>query len=352
MIFKTLDLFCGAGGLAEGFRQAGYEINCAVELDYNYLESFKHNHKEAKIIQADLHYLEPLSLLNKCGLEPEDIDIIIGGPPCKGFSMSARGRWTPENWLEDNRNHLIFRFAKYVDYIKPPMFLMENVLGLRSRGKGKAIRELTRQFEKAGYNCKYEVLNSADYGDPQIRKRIIFIGRRDGRSPEFPEPTHSGNLGQSTLTSLNNQLKPWVTVKEALLSIDFSKYPNHKLSNHKEFMVERMKKLEPGKSLYESYKESWYRLILDKPSPTVKENHNAPFVHPTEPRVVTVRECATLQGFPLTYEFKGPKSIQLKQVGNAVPVNLARALALKIKEQLEDMHECKEINQSVSNKSL
>lgn len=335
--FKVLNLFCGAGGLAEGFKQAGFEIVCGVELEKDYCASFKHNHPKAIVIQGDLHELEPEQVLERCKQTREEIDIVIGGPPCKGFSMSARGRWAPRDWREDYRNLLAFRFAKYVSHIQPKMFLMENVLGMLSMAGGEVVIEVMKRFREAGYSVRYQELNAADYGDPQVRKRVIFIGRRDGMVPRFPEPTHVEDPRQAKLIAPWKKLKPWGTVKEALLSVDFSSFPNHEIANHKKFMIERMEKLKPGESLYDSYRESWYRLVLDEPAPTVKENHNAPFVHPTEPRVLTVRECATLQGFPHHYEFKGCKSIQLKQVGNAVPVNLSRALAIEVRDQLEEM---------------
>lgn len=334
--FKVLNLFCGGGGLAEGFRQAGFDIVCGVEIEKDYCATFKHNHPGAVVIQGDLHELEPDEVLERCGCSRDEIDVVIGGPPCKGFSMAGK-RWAPKNWREDERNLLVFRFAKYVDYIQPRMSLMENVLGMLSMANGLVTSELMKRFREAGYYAHHKVLNAADYGDPQIRKRVIFLGRRDGKPPVFPEPTHTKDPKQARLITPWKNPKPWVTVKEALLGVDFSKFPNHEVANHKKFMIERMEKLKPGKSLYDSYSESWYRLVLDEPAPTVKENHNAPFVHPIDPRVLTVRECATLQGFPLDYEFKGCKSIQLKQVGNAVPVNLSRALAAKIKEQMEDM---------------
>ena len=153
---------------------------------------------------------------------------------------------------------------------------------------------------------------------------MIFIGRRDGEIPTYPERTH-GPSRQTTLTG--EQLESHVTVKEALLERDVDGLPNHETTNHSDDMIERIAEVEEGEGLYESYGDSWRRLERDKPSFTIKENHNAPFIHPEEDRVGTVRECAILQSFPDDHVFEGPKSTQLKVVGNAVPPGLSRAIA-------------------------
>ena len=226
-------------------------------------------------------------------------------------------------------------FIDFVDYIQPKVFVMENVPGIKSMEGGGTLNSILEGFSQAGYeNTDYKTLNSADYGVPQNRKRVIFIGRRDGEKPTYPDRTH-GSSKQTTLTG--EQLKPYATVKDAILDRDLEELPNHEKTNHSEDMVERISEVEEGESLYESYGDSWRRLDPDEPSITIKENHNAPFIHPEEDRVGTVRECAILQSFPDDYVFQGPKSTQLKVVGNAVPPKLGKSIAEAIASDVREM---------------
>jgi DNA (cytosine-5)-methyltransferase 1 len=202
---------------------------------------------------------------------------------------------------------------------------MENVPGIKSMEGGDTLRSILEGFKQAGYEKPaYETLNAADYGVPQNRRRVIFQGRRDGSIPTYPDRTH-GPAEQTTLTG--ERLQPYVTVAEAFEGRNVESLPNHETTDHSAEMVERISEVEPGESLYESYGDSWRRLRQDKPAITIKENHNAPFIHPEADRVGTVRECAILQSFPDDYVFQGPKSTQLKVVGNAVPPRLANAVA-------------------------
>lgn len=325
---KALDLFCGAGGLSLGFQQAGFKIIAGIDVNEGYLETFKHNHSNhAKAIEADLMNEGPEKLLRENEIDPGEMDVVIGGPPCKGFSIA--GKRDPE----DERNNLVDKFIDYVEYIKPKMFLMENVPGIKSMKNGEVLRIIMSRFKNAGYNAKHRTLNSADYGVPQRRNRVIFIGRRDGEEPSYPERSHRPRK-QRTLGE--DELEPYKTVEEAILNKDLSELPNHEKPSHSKEMQERISEVEAGSSLYEHYGDSWVRLKKDEPSTTIKENHNAPFIHPEENRVGTVRECAILQSFPDDYVFKGPKSKQLKQVGNAVPPLLAKKLAEAMRKDLKE----------------
>jgi len=325
---KVLDLFCGAGGLSKGFEQAGFEVIAGVDCKELFLETYEENH-DGMAIQADLMEVTPGEFFDENPLDEEEIDVIIGGPPCKGFSIA--GKRDPE----DERNNLVDKFIDFVEHVQPKMFLMENVTGIKTMKDGKVLNLIMKRFENAGYErAQHETLNSADYGVPQERRRVIFLGRIDGKVPTYPERTH-GPKGQKRLDG--KELKPHATVKEALIDKDFQDLPNHDKTNHDDEMVERMSEVEPGEGLYEHYGDSWKRLVKDEPAPTVKENHNAPFIHPVKNRVGTVRECAVLQSFPDDFIFKGPKSQQLKQVGNAVPTLLAKRLAETMKEDLKEM---------------
>lgn len=325
----VLDLFCGGGGLSEGFLQVGYDIVAGVDANEDFLETFEHNHDDALAIQADLAEVTPESFFEQHPLDADDIDLVIGGPPCKGFSIA--GHRDPD----DERNYLVGNFIDFVDYIQPDAFVMENVPGLKSMEGGNTLKSIIEGFDRAGYEkTRYETLNAADYGVPQRRKRVIIIGRQDGEEPSYPEKTH-GPAGQVTLTG--ERLEPYKTVREAILNQEMNSLPNHVKTNHSDDMVERINQVEIGESLYESYGDSWRRLNPDEPAFTIKENHNAPFIHPVEDRVGTVRECAVLQSFPDDYEFKGPKSTQLKVVGNAVPPGLSNAIATALITDLREM---------------
>lgn len=328
---KVLDLFCGGGGLSEGFIQAGYNVVAGVDVSDDFLDTFDRNHDGALAIQADLSERSPEQFFDEHPLSPQDIDVIIGGPPCKGFSIA--GHRDPD----DERNYLVGSFIDYVDYVQPDAFVMENVPGIKSMEGGDTLRSILEGFDRAGYEkTSYEILNAADYGVPQERRRVIFIGRQDGESPTYPERTHSPSR-QSTLTG--EQRQSYVTVEDALLNTEVEGLPNHEKTNHSADMVQRISEVDEGDSLYDSYGDSWRRLERDKPSITIKENHNAPFIHPDEDRVGTVRECAILQSFPDEYVFVGPKSTQLKVVGNAVPPRLANAIAEALSANLGEMRQ-------------
>ncbi|MBB6647245.1 DNA cytosine methyltransferase [Halobellus ruber] len=332
----VLDLFCGGGGLSEGFLRAGYDVVAGVDVDADFLATFEHNHDDALAIRADLSAVDPETFFETHPIDPDAVDVVIGGPPCKGFSIA--GHRDPD----DERNYLVGSFIDYVEFLEPEAFVMENVPGIKSMADGDTLRSILEGFRRAGYEKPaYETLNAADYGVPQNRRRVIFQGRRDGSIPTYPDRTH-GPAEQTTLTG--TRLEPYVTVAEALLERDggetaIEDLPNHETTDHSAEMVERIAEVDPGESLYESYGDSWRRLEADEPAITIKENHNAPFIHPEADRVGTVRECAILQSFPDDYVFQGPKSTQLKVVGNAVPPRLANAVAEALAGDLAAMRD-------------
>lgn len=326
--FNVLDLFCGGGGLSEGFEQAGYDIVAGVDVNEDFLPTFERNHDGALAIQADLGSVDPASLYREHSIDVDEIDVVIGGPPCKGFSIA--GKRDPD----DERNNLVDRFIDHVDYVRPAMFVMENVPGIKSMEDGRVIASIQQRYEDIGYSVHHETLNAADFGVPQTRKRVFFIGRADEKTPTFPERTHRPSK-QATLGG--RTLEPYVTAGEAIVEKNVEDLPNHEKTNHSDDMVARISEVEPGEGLYESYGDSWRRLKADAPAHTVKENHNAPFIHPVQDRVGTVRECAILQSFPDDYVFEGPKSKQLKVVGNAVPPQLARVIAEAIRDDITEV---------------
>lgn len=313
MRLRALDLFCGAGGFSEGFQQAGWEITAGVDNEPHALDTFGKNHEAAEVYNIDLYTEVP---------EVGEVDAIIGGPPCQGFSMAGRRQPT------DRRNILVYRFSKIVSEMKPQIFLMENVPGILSTSNTGS--HLIKQFEKVGYTINYGILNSANYGDPQVRRRVFFVGKLNGERLLLPKITHQMTKDPYQEQIISRQV--WKTVGD-VLAIDLSGSPNHNLPKHSEEMIKKISRVLPGESLYD-YQSSWRRLESDKPAPTVRESHGGAFIHPTENRAITAREMACLQSFPTSYAFSGSTSSQIAQIGNAVPVCLAKALGESMMRQL------------------
>jgi DNA (cytosine-5)-methyltransferase 1 len=343
-MYRVIDLFAGCGGLALGFKMAGFDIVAGFDINDYAIRTYNENIGRA--FKVDLSKATADKLLDLAKVSR--VDGVIGGPPCEGFSLANIRRK-----VGDPRNMLVFKFAELVEGIQPDFFVMENVVGLTNLGGGFFVQRLEEMFKKAGYNVKWGILDAAWYGVPQHRRRVIFIGiKPDIGKPELPRPTHfpRGSFGP----------KYYVTVWEAISDlpeptedgvVEFTTEPmneyqkwvrngakrttSHFKTHHSPEIVERLRRLKFGEPLYPNFKHSWVRLNPYEPAPTFKENHNAPAVHPFQPRVITPREGARLQSFPDTYEFAGSKSHQLVLIGDAVPPLMARAIAEKIKEILD-----------------
>jgi DNA (cytosine-5)-methyltransferase 1 len=359
--FNVIDLFCGCGGFSLGFEQAGFNVILGVDIWKDALVTFKQNHKNAKTIEADLSKIFPEDLLKELVYQRQDIDIVIGGPPCQGFSVSGKRE------IDDPRNKLYKAFVEVVKYIKPKVFVMENVPGLVRLFKGQAKDQILSDFESVGYNVNYKILTAADYGVPQIRKRVFFVGLRKDlfHFPndyfEFPEPTHGphGDLPYVTskdaiddLPLLDNNEKgeegvPYPSEPnnpyQAMMRKNSKYIFNHIATIHKEQTRKIISMVPDGGNYKDLPKElwgtrkvniAWTRMDSKKPCFTIDTGHNHHF-HYKANRVPTVRESARIQSFPDDFIFYGTKTSQLKQVGNAVPPLLSKVLATKIKELLE-----------------
>ncbi|MFT8323712.1 MAG: DNA cytosine methyltransferase, partial [Bacillus sp. (in: firmicutes)] len=359
----VIDLFSGCGGFSQGFEKAGYNILLGVDIWKDALVTFEKNHKNAKVLEGSLPDItgeEILSLINK---DKSDIDVIIGGPPCQGFSISGK------RILDDPRNQLYKSFVQVVDYIKPKVFVIENVPGLIRLFKGEAKDRIIESLENIGYNVSYKILTASDYGVPQNRKRVFFVGLRKDLFEypydyfEFPRPQYG------------EKKQPYITTKEALDDLpllenevgkEMLPYPvpprnkyqelmrrnssfiyNHIATVHKPKTVETIAMVPDGgnykdlpKELWETRKVNiaWTRMNSKKPCFTIDTGHNHHF-HYKANRVPTVRESARIQSFPDDFIFYGTKTSQLKQVGNAVPPILSQALA----EQIKNLIKAKEL---------
>jgi DNA (cytosine-5)-methyltransferase 1 len=318
--FTSADLFCGAGGMAKGFEMAGFNQVCGLdwfkEAGMTYRDNFSHPLIEGDITQREIKDKFINTVKEK--LNGKNLTVLSGGFPCQGFSMSGN------RIVEDKRNSLYKDMLEIIEELQPEFIVAENVKGLRSMLKGKVEDKIKADIRKLGYVVNVTVLNSADYYVPQKRERIIFIANRIGKKNFHPSPLLESDS--------------YITTKEAIEDLvklkDDPKF-NHVRTNHNDDMKERLAKVPEGKSLYDKYSDSWKKCPWNEASCTIKENHGGVNIHPIEPRVITVREMARLQSFPDSFRFKGTKSKQMVQIGNAVPPLLAKAIALSITQSLK-----------------
>lgn len=326
-----LDLFAGCGGFSTGFDPAeGYEIVAACEWDPEHpaiAETYGVNHPGTQMVHADIT-LEATKLAICRLFEHRRCEVIIGGPPCAAYSMS--GKRDPN----DPRGLLFEHYAHMVGRLNPLAVIMENVVGMLSARRGEdlpVIDSVVAVFQKLGYSVQYQVLNSADYGVPQERRRVIIIAARPGIPIVFPAPTHS------KYGSLADGMLPWVTVRDAI--DDIADAPEDKEWWHvhvrscPEFL-ERIRRTQPGESAL-GYSEVFQRLWADRPACTIKGSHGGVPIHHSRDRLITPREMARLQSFPDSYRFLGNKHDVLLMLSNAVPCGLSRALACSIRAMLQ-----------------
>ncbi len=349
--YNVLDLFCGCGGLSKGFEMAGYNILLGVDYNEPALKTYAYNHKGSKTLCGDLSASETFDTIDTL-LAGKTIDVIIGGPPCQGFSLTG-----PRNF-DDERNKLYLAMIETVKRYRPKVFLIENVPGMATLYKGEVRDEIVRRFTKMGYNVNNKILCSADYGVPQIRKRLVFVGILDSEIKfQFPEPYLKPEdyitceQAISDLPSLENTLGSDVSEYEIEPVTDYQKLMrgscnilhNHKAIDHKQFVKDTIalvpdggnyKDLPPGVGESRIFHMAWTRYRSDKPSRTIDTGHRNNF-HYKWNRCPTVRESARLQSFPDDFVFLGNKGQQDKQVGNAVPCLMAKAIGIEIMKYLK-----------------
>lgn len=317
-----VDVFSGAGGLTKGFEMAGLQPICGIDWFHEAGNTFRRNFNHS-FVEGDIRNEDTKSLFYDTvakQLNGRALNIVAGGFPCQGFSLSGN------RIVDDPRNSLYKELLEIVSFLKPEFVVCENVVGLRSMLNGKVEEKILRDFRKAGYKMNVTVLRAADYGVPQKRDRVIFIGNRIGCKNFHPQPFIPEHR--------------YVTTGEAigdLMNVARNPAFNHIPTKHHPEMVARLEALEEGKSLYKGYADSWKRCCWSEPSSTIKENHGGVNVHPKLPRVLTAREMARLQSFPDDFIFEGPKNKQLVQIGNAVPPLLAKAVALAIRKSYNEL---------------
>ena len=351
-IFKVADLFCGAGGLSCGFREAGFETVVAADFNDSAIETHRANFGPHAVIH-DLSHLIAL---------PE-VDVIVGGPPCQGFSSAGMRK------VGDARNTLVSAFANHVVHYRPMAFVFENVEGFLTTDSGNFVFDLLEPVIRAGYRLHVRKVSAANYGVPQHRKRVLVIGGR-GWDPTFPEATHSA-FGAPGARRAAKHLPKTETLEEALrdlppaATIPPGVPQGHYYKPLEGVDLKRAMALKPGETMrdlpeelhHESYRRRAFRRVMDgtpterrggapagirrlrpdEPSKAITGGARSEFLHPYEHRPLTIRECARLQTFQDTFEFLGNPSDQGQLIGNAVPPRLARVIATQLLADLESV---------------
>jgi len=386
----VIDLFCGTGGFTYGFEtHPSNQLEVLLGLDKKDVatETFEQNHPDAEVVNGDIREWTPEKTAQHTDIGPDDVDVIVGGPPCQGFSSIRPDRGDD---VSDERNGLYSDFIDYVSYYEPDFFIMENVVGLATHEDGDTISKVVEDAQRAGYSADWRILNGANFGLPQRRERLIMIGAADERDIEFPEPTHRATgrtIGyhdkskvittQPTLSNFQDAeaLPEARTIMDAISDLpnleageattEYTDPPQnryqatlrrgsgqlalHRATNHGDKMLTIIRNSGPNKqttieNLRESddvvdvenyiktgYSSSYSRLDADLPSVTMTVNFIHPAsnkcIHPHQNRALTPREGARIQSFPDTFEFVGSRSDIVEQIGNAVPPLLGRVLA-------------------------
>ncbi|MEH2106790.1 DNA cytosine methyltransferase [Nostoc sp.] len=352
----AIDVFAGAGGFGLGFKMAGFSIPLSFEIDAWACDTLRYNHPGMTVIQNDIRDFNTASSVKEiCLYKP---DIIIGGPPCQGFSIAGPAEKDPN----DPRNTLFINFAQWISFLEPKAFVMENVKGLLSRKNSECVKVIDiikKTFEELGYFVEVWLLNSAEYGVPQIRERVFIVGNKLGRKLGIPQKTHSLNLLDTNSCQLSFEeidLTPAISLwdaisdlpalnacegkEEQLYILEFQNHYqywirncskilyNHVAMEHSERLVERFKQIKWGESSSDvakeyrakrrsgngelsdkTYDQNNRRLNPYKPAHTIAASFYANFVHPFQHRNLTAREGARIQSFPDNYRFLGKKTV-------------------------------------------
>jgi DNA (cytosine-5)-methyltransferase 1 len=348
---NAIDLFAGCGGLSKGFMDAGFDIILGVDNNEPALKTFAYNHKNAKTLNGDLSKAETFDDIRTL-TDNKSIDLIIAGPPCQGFSLTGTRNF------DDERNKLYLAVFKAVKTFLPKAFVIENVNGMATLYHGQVKDEIIRRFEKLGYNVTSEVVCAADYGVPQARRRLIFVGiKPESGKFVFPNPVvnpeHYVTCREAIddlpalVDGLGSESSPYAgparTDYQKLMRGNCTVLHNHVATRHTDYVKSvislvpeggNYRDLPEGVGTSRKFHEAWTRYDGNKPSRTIDTGHRNHF-HYCYNRVPTIRENARLQSFPDDFVFLGTKTQQNRQVGNAVPPLLGYYLGLQIKKYIE-----------------
>lgn len=340
MSYNAIDLFSGAGGLHIGFEEAGFDIKLCIDNDSLVERTHKRNFPNIPMINRDIRTIPSSEI--KSFLDDGTVDVIIGGPPCQGFStIGKRVSSDPEKRAKhDPRNELVLTYTRIIRELRPKFIVMENVKGILTLQDGSYLQNVLNQLHEAGYAAEYKLINMADYGVPEIRERVIIIGNRVGLPVEFPEPDHSDNPDDGLPMWKNC----WDVLKDLESLGDVPEF-NHVALKHTEKNIARYKLIPEGGRLPENdlppelyrknFGNTYKRLNRNRPALTMVPGNDAFPIHPTLHRSLTVREAARIQTFPDNIIFEGNRRQQGHQVGNAVPPVFSEKLAKFIIGQIK-----------------
>lgn len=356
--WTAIDLFCGAGGLSEGFRQAGVHVLAGQDIDSTFGHTFEQTHAGASFVHGPIQDISASDLLSAANRQAGEVDVLIGGPPCQGYSV-----YNHQRGVDDPRAGLFKEYLRIVEEIRPRWLVMENVSGITSIAGGGIVREIQAGMRKLGYRVDMKLLKAEEYGVPQERRRVFFIATREDQCPIlFPTPSHGPELQPfvtvwdaiSDLPALTNgenaghqsYTQPPQNSYQALLRGDQLLVQNHSAPRLGQVNIDRMKHIPPGGSWRDipfdllpagmkKAKRSDHTKRYGRPDKsdlactilTKCDVHWGAYIHPTQDRSFSVREAARLQSFPDSFAFAGSRTEQFVQVGNAVPPLLGRAVA-------------------------
>jgi DNA (cytosine-5)-methyltransferase 1 len=312
---KVLDLFCGCGGMSTGFCQAGFDIVAATDIWEKATDTYQANHSGTRVVIGDVQIIQYDDLVN----DGEKIDVIVGGPPCQGFSLAGKRD------QKDPRNSLFIEFIRIVNQVRPKIVVMENVPGILTMKteQGEKVKDIiVSKYTEIGYEVSIQVLNAADYGVPQARKRVFFLGREINSKmvPTFPEPTHVGNhVPVSTVLLPRDKVDSKTFLSQKALDGIARKIQASRAKGHG-FGAQFMDLGKPSFTIPARYWKDGYDALVKYDDGAVRR--------------MVPEELALVQSFPKDYVFKGSKKDRIMQIGNAVPCLLAQCIAQHLKETL------------------
>lgn len=365
---KVVDLFCGVGGLSYGFaKDKNFEIVAANEILPNMAKAYELNHPSVKVYCKDIKDFGIHDLIKDFNIKEGDIDLVVGGPPCQAYSTVGK------RLIDDPRGKLFQEYYRVLKEINPKMFIFENVRGLLSMQQGELFDTIISLFKSLNYSVSHKVLNSADYGVPQVRERVFIVGTKLNNAFSYPNPTHESKEANIMLFRQQN-LKPYLNISDAIGDLPFiksgeesfvyetpsqnlfqeimrrnapTKLMDHNAPINNEKLVKIMEQLPDGGTpldLPESirpksgFANTYCRLWWNRPSTTITRNFSTPSssrcIHPKAPRPLTTREGARIQCFPDNYIFYGSRSDKNLQIGNAVPTFVSVAIKNSILQHI------------------
>lgn len=362
MNLTAIDLFCGAGGLSAGLEMAGFRVLAGVDLFEAAGETFEATHPHATFIGKPIEEVTIDELLEVTGLRPGELTILAGGPPCQAYSV-----YNHQRGMHDARATLFREYLRIVEGLQPEWIVMENVMGIYSIAGGAAVRAIKDELSELGYDVQEKVLKAEEYGVPQERRRVVFIGNRIGAPVRHPAPSHGDGL--EPYTSIQEAIGDLVPLENGqdLGTVPYAAEPmgsfrqfvrgnrtivnNHSAPKLGKLNVERLAHIQPGGSWRDipfdllpagmkrakrsDHTKRYGRMTWDGLACTVLTKcdiHWGAYIHPEQDRAISVREAARLQSFPDWFEFAGSKTDQYIQVGNAVPPLLGRAIGSTIRD--------------------